>query len=96
MENRGTSALIRFLYRWPVCPIDFICRHTNLSCAVESATEWNGEWVMRAQAVIQKREALFAQWMSRKSTRLAVLLGVLLTMSIAVNALIILADGTRL
>ncbi len=32
---------------------------------------------------------------SRKSVRLAVLLGVLLIVSIAVNAMIILADGTR-
>ena len=44
---------------------------------------------MRAQVVIQERRALFAEWMSRKSMRLAVLLGVLLTMSIAVNAMII-------
>ena len=50
---------------------------------------------MCAQVVIQERRALFAEWMSRKSVRLAVLLGVLLTVSIAVNAMIILADGSR-
>jgi hypothetical protein len=33
--------------------------------------------------------------MSRKSVRLAVLFGVLLTLSIAVNAMIIFADGGR-
>ena len=51
---------------------------------------------MCAQAAIQERHALLAQWMSKKSARLAVLLGVLLTISIAVNAMIILADGSRL
>lgn len=45
--------------------------------------------------VVQERRALLAEWMSRKSVRLAVLLGVLLTVSIAVNAMIILADGSR-
>jgi hypothetical protein len=50
---------------------------------------------MSAQAVIQERRALLAEWMSRKSVRLAVLLGGLLTVSIAVNAMIILADGSR-
>ena len=49
---------------------------------------------MRAQVVVQERRAL-ADWMSRKSTRVAALLGVLLTISIAVNALIIIADGSR-
>ncbi|WP_156435177.1 hypothetical protein [Bradyrhizobium lablabi] len=50
---------------------------------------------MRAQVVVQERRALFAEWMSRKSMRVAALLGVLLTISIAVNALIIIADGSR-
>ena len=50
---------------------------------------------MRAQVVIQERRALLTGWMSRKSMRSAVLLGVLLTVSIAVNAMIILADGGR-
>jgi hypothetical protein len=50
---------------------------------------------MCAQVVVQERRALFAEWMSRKSMRLAVLLGVLLTVSIAVNAMIILADSSR-
>ena len=50
---------------------------------------------MCAQVVVQERRGLLAEWMSRKSVRLAVLLGVLLTVSIAVNAIIILADGTR-
>ena len=49
---------------------------------------------MCAQAALQERHALLAQWMSKKSARLAVLLGVLLTISIAVNAMIILADGS--
>ena len=50
---------------------------------------------MCAQVVVQERRALFTEWLSRKSVRLAVLLGVLLTVSIAVNAMIILADGSR-
>ena len=50
---------------------------------------------MCAQVVVQERRALLADWMSRKSMRLAVLLGVLLTVSIAVNAMIIFADGAR-
>jgi hypothetical protein len=50
---------------------------------------------MSAQAVIQERRALLTAWMSKKSMRLAVLLGALLTVSIAVNAMIILADGSR-
>ena len=50
---------------------------------------------MRAQAVVQERSALLADWMSKKSMRLALLLGGLLTVSIAVNAMIILADGSR-
>ncbi len=50
---------------------------------------------MCAQVVVQERRTLFAEWMSRKSMRLALLLGVLLTVSIAVNAMIILADGTK-
>ena len=48
---------------------------------------------MCAQVVVQDRRALSAGWMSRKSMRLAVLLGSLLTASIAVNAMIILAAG---
>jgi hypothetical protein len=50
---------------------------------------------MYAQVVVQKRRALLASWMSRKSMRLAVLFGVLLTASIAVNAMIILVEGSR-
>lgn len=50
---------------------------------------------MRAQAVVQERRALLADWMTKKSMRLAVLLGGLLTISIAVNALIILAAGSK-
>jgi hypothetical protein len=48
---------------------------------------------MSAQVIVQERRAVSAEWMSKKSMRLAVLLGVLLTISIAVNALIILADA---
>src|SRR5512144_334615 len=44
---------------------------------------------MCAQVVVQERRALFAEWMSKKSMRLAVLLGVLLTVSIAVNAMVL-------
>ena len=51
---------------------------------------------MRAQVVIQERRALLGECMSRKSVRLAVLFGVLLIVSIAVNVMIILADGSRL
>jgi hypothetical protein len=50
---------------------------------------------MCAQVVVQERRALFADWMSRKSMRLAVLLGGLLTIRIAVHAMIIFADGAR-
>jgi hypothetical protein len=50
---------------------------------------------MCAQVVVQERRAIFADWISRKSVRAAVLLGFLLTISIAVNALIIFADGSR-
>ena len=59
------------------------------------AAERNGEWVMSAPAVVWEWRALLAAWMSRKSMRLAVLLGGLLTVSIAINAMIILADGSR-
>ena len=50
---------------------------------------------MCAHVVAQEQRGHFADWMSRKSVRVAVLLGVLLTISIAVNALIIFADGAR-
>ena len=50
---------------------------------------------MRAQAVVQERRAHLADWMSKKSMRVTMLLGGLLTLSIAVNAMIILADGSR-
>jgi beta-lactamase regulating signal transducer with metallopeptidase domain len=59
------------------------------------ATELDGEWVMRARVVVQERRALLADWMSRKSMRAAVLLGVLLTISVAVNAMIIFTDASR-
>lgn len=49
---------------------------------------------MCAQVVVRQRRALFADWMSRKSVRLAVLFGVLLALSIAVNAIIIFAAGS--
>ena len=48
---------------------------------------------MCAHVVVQERRALLVEWMSRKWMRLAVLLGGLLIASIAVNAMIILADG---
>jgi hypothetical protein len=50
---------------------------------------------MSAPAVVWEWRALLAAWMSRKSMRLAVLLGGLLAVSIAINAMIILADGSR-
>ena len=50
---------------------------------------------MSAKVVVQEPRALLADWMSRKSMRLAALFGVLLTVSIAVNTMIILADGSR-
>lgn len=46
--------------------------------------------------VVQEGRALLAGWMSGKAMRLAVVLGTLLTVSIAVNAMIILAEGGRL
>ena len=51
---------------------------------------------MRARVDVQERRALLGEYMSRKSVRLAVLFGVLLIVSIAVNVMIILADGSRL
>jgi hypothetical protein len=59
------------------------------------ATERIGECVMSAQDVVWEWRALLTAWMSKKSMRLAVLLGALLTVSVAVNAVIILADGNR-
>ena len=50
---------------------------------------------MHARVVVQERRALLADWMSRKSMRSAVLLGVLLTISVAVNAMIIFTDASR-
>jgi hypothetical protein len=50
---------------------------------------------MCAHVVVQERRALLAEWMTKKSMRFAVLLGGLLTVSIVVNAIIILADGSR-
>jgi hypothetical protein len=50
---------------------------------------------MFAHVVVQERRALLSEWMSKKSMRFAVLLGGLLTVSIVVNAIIILADGSR-
>ena len=91
----GYGTFMKFLYRRPACPLDSICRQANLCCAVEIATELDGEWVMRARVVVQERRALLADWMSRKSMRAAVLLGVLLTISVAVNAMIIFTDASR-
>ena len=50
---------------------------------------------MRAQLVVPEPRGVLADWMSRKSVRVTVLLGVLLTVSIVVNALIIFAAGIR-
>ena len=50
---------------------------------------------MPAQAVVHEQRGLLAEWMPKKSMRLAVLLGGLLTVSIVINAMIILADGSR-
>ena len=49
---------------------------------------------MRAQGIAREHYSIVTQWTSRKSVRLAMLLGALLTVSIAVNAMIILAAGT--
>lgn len=43
--------------------------------------------------VVEARRAVPAHWMSSKSRRLAVLLGILLSISIAVNGMIIVAAG---
>ena len=50
---------------------------------------------MGAQIIVQKRHAVMADRMSRKSARLIMLFGVLLAVSIAVNAMIIVASGIR-
>ena len=47
---------------------------------------------MFPQAVAQEGQAYFAKWMSAKASRLALVLGSLVLMSIVVNALIIFAD----
>ena len=54
-----------------------------------------GELPMYAKAAVQERHALLADWMASKSMRLAALFGVLLTVSIAINAMIILAAAGR-
>jgi hypothetical protein len=46
---------------------------------------------MYAKAAVRKRQVLLAGWMASKPIRLAALFGVLLTVSIAINAMIILA-----
>ena len=52
---------------------------------------------MLPQAVAQKGQTyFFEKWVSAKAVRLALALGGLVLMSIAVNALIILADSSRL
>lgn len=51
---------------------------------------------MCAQVVVQEERSLLRRWMSEKAVRLTVLLGSLLTASIAVNAMIILAHGSAL
>ena len=48
---------------------------------------------MSAQ-LIEEGRVVPAHWMSSKSRRLALLLGILLTISIAVNAMIIVAAGS--
>jgi hypothetical protein len=50
---------------------------------------------MYAKTALQERPAFPADWMASKSMRLAGLFGVLLTVSIAINAMIILAAGGR-
>jgi uncharacterized membrane protein len=51
---------------------------------------------MHVRIVVQERGALLGECMSRKSVRLVVLFGVLLIVSIAINVMIILADGSGL
>ena len=51
---------------------------------------------MFPQDIALKGHAYFEMWVSAKAVRLALALGGLVLMSIAVNALIILADGSRL
>ena len=50
---------------------------------------------MYAKVAVRKRQALLRAWMASKSMRLAMLFGVLLTLSIAINAMIILAAPGR-
>ena len=52
---------------------------------------------MFPQTVVTRGQTyFFEKWVSAKAVRLALALGSLVLMSIAVNALIILADGSRL
>jgi len=48
---------------------------------------------MRAYVVARERHPVLSQWISRKSTRLALLMSALVIVSVAVNALIILAGA---
>ena len=50
---------------------------------------------MCAQVLVQEGRAFLAGWRSGKAMRSAVLLGSLLTVSIVVNAMIILVDISR-
>jgi hypothetical protein len=46
--------------------------------------------------IIIQRRTRFEKWMSGRTLRAATLLGALLLVSVAINALIILADGSKL
>ena len=52
---------------------------------------------MFPQIVVPRGQTyFFEKWVSTKAVRLALVLGSLMLMSIAINVLIILADGSRL
>ena len=95
ISNEGVSiAFMTFLYRRSPCTIDSICRNTN-------SPAWPGlrpkinqrEQVMYAHVMPKERHSVSAPRPAGKSLRSTALLFLLLTVSIAVNGMIILAAG---
>ena len=96
MRRAAAAIYMAFLYRPAPSTLDSICLQTDLFHASHIATEVNGDQVMFPQAVAQNGYAYFEKWVSAKAIRLALVLGSLVLMSIAINALIILAGNSRL
>jgi hypothetical protein len=86
------------LYRGAPCHLDFKRERTDL-LGVVAGGDWHqqdGDWVMFTMATGGLRgQAKHREWSPTKAVRLAALLGTLVLVSIAVNGLIILADGSK-